>query len=546
MALDSIIVPLAILFFSIVSTAVMSYIGMATPIGPWIVSTLVICVAALLRFIPWHKVQTPTIAYIVSGASVGGILATAMGFSLPTLYFLNKPLFLMWLSEPLYFCALLTCLSLSAGFYGFWMADVFEDRLIIKHKLEFPIAQLTYKLIQAHSQLEKAWQMFYGILITAASFVLRDGLGPVPALLQRTLLVIDGSQWVRLGGYYLLNIPMLQLDFAPSFWAIGFVAGHIIAVPLLIGIVSKIILIDPIHSIGFGHLSHISFTLAFCSGMIIFTSFASLLSMPKQFLKTVADGCKTLWVVNKVNYSACHTWRQKYHLCFLVFVIVFSFFFFQHFQFGFLLVLYLMFFALVCSYQVAMIAGRTGLALLGRFATFVMVPALFIFQLKYLQLTFIATFVEVAAGVTTDLVVGRKIAILTNVSHAKLRRYQMLGLFISSCAVGVTFWLLITHFTLGSQDLFAQRAQARALLISVRRFDFLVLILGMMYAFVLEKLEFSAVLVLGGLLMPLNTSIGLMIGGLLSNLAKDREYWFPFWSGVFTTSSLWMLIRTIR
>jgi len=61
-----------IALFSFFSTGVMSYIGMATPIGPWITSTLVLGIGLVLRFSLASRGLTPVIALIVSSASIGG------------------------------------------------------------------------------------------------------------------------------------------------------------------------------------------------------------------------------------------------------------------------------------------------------------------------------------------------------------------------------------------------------------------------------------------------------------------------------------------
>ena len=53
-------------------------------------------------------------------------------------------------------------------------------------------------------------------------------------------------------------------------------------------------------------------------------------------------------------------------------------------------------------------------------------------------------------------------------------------------------------------------------------------------------------MVLGGLLMPLNITIGLVIGGLATLFVKDKEEYFPFWSGVFAANSLWMIFQALR
>src|ERR1700726_1882601 len=88
---------------SFCATAILSYISMAVMIGPWIESTIVLFAtlffSAFARKISAES-RTTNIALVTSGASVGGILATACGFSFPSLYFLNKELFNSWLQSP--------------------------------------------------------------------------------------------------------------------------------------------------------------------------------------------------------------------------------------------------------------------------------------------------------------------------------------------------------------------------------------------------------------------------------------------------------------
>jgi len=123
--------------------------------------------------------------------------------------------------------------------------------------------------------------------------------------------------------------------------------------------------------------------------------------------------------------------------------------------------------------------------------------------------------------------------------------YQYLVLVISSVTAGVVFWLLINHLHLGSPALFAQKAQSRKLLIYAQHFDWYVLLIGAVFGFVLDKLRVNSMLVLGGLLMPLNMSISLVFGGFLTMLVKKRQDWEPFWSGVFTANSIWMIVKAL-
>ena len=69
--------------------------------------------------------------------------------------------------------------------------------------------------------------------------------------------------------------------------------------------------------------------------------------------------------------------------------------------------------------------------------------------------------------------------------------------------------------------------------------------LGFMFGFLLKELKVAPSLVLGGILMPLNISLGLIAGGLMTLFTKNKEEWYPLWSGVFAANSLWMLLKAI-
>ncbi len=62
----------------------------------------------------------------------------------------------------------------------------------------------------------------------------------------------------------------------------------------------------------------------------------------------------------------------------------------------------------------------------------------------------------------------------------------------------------------------------------------------------LRLLNINTALVLGALLMPVNITLGLIIGGGLSIMSTNKEEWYPFWSGVFASSSMWMVIGALQ
>lgn len=208
-------------------------------------------------------------------------------------------------------------------------------------------------------------------------------------------------------------------------------------------------------------------------------------------------------------------------------------------------IFYLITFALVCTYQMMLIAGKMGIAPLGRFATFVMVPGMFLFGYTPLQTTLVATYVEIAGGVACDALFGRKMAYLASIDSTTIQRYQWFGLLISSFCVGIVIWLFISHFGIGTEPgaLAVTKAASRALLINVKSFEPLVLVLGLLFGYLLKVAKVNATLMLGGILMPPDVSLMLILGGWSTYLVKDKEEYYPFWSGVFAANSLWMLVK---
>lgn len=519
------------IILSIFSTTVMSYISMAAPIGPWIAPTLVLCASLLFSWIRSKEQFSTTVALVTAAGSVGGIIATAFAFSFPAIYFLDPSTFDRWLSNPWYFAQIMTGLSLTAGSFGIWIANLYEDDLIDGQNLPFPIGQLIFKMISAGNQIKKGLELVFGFISATVVSVLQENL-LVRAVIPKAITLVTP----RSLGF--LSIPLVRFDIWPMLWAIGFVTGHVIAIPLLVGALSKLIIVDPINTVFFPTLTSMDFVLAFCSGMVLAGAALGFLISPRALITTI----KNFWFrPNSYNFS-----RYTKNILVQGFItLTLCMAYLSYFGFSILSIILLLLAGGVCSYQLGEIAGKMGLAPLGRYATFVMVPAMVLFRLNYAQIIMIATFVEIAGGVTADILFSRKMARLAHISRVKIMRYQYLGLLASSVCIGIVFWLFISHLHLGSDALFAYKAQSRALLVNVKQFNYWVLGLGILFGLLFKQIKMNPALVLGGLLMPLNLSLALITGGLLTLLTNNKEEYFPFWSGVFAANSIWMLIKAL-
>jgi OPT oligopeptide transporter protein len=527
------LVAVILVFFS---TAVMSYVSMATPIGPWIAPTLVLFAYVLLKLLRTQPTTTKMIG-LISLSSIGGILATACGFSFPALYFLDTVLFNEWLSKPWYFVSMLSSLSFVSGWFGIWIANLLEKRMLHDPSISFPIGHLIFKMISIGHQTKEIIKLIAGTVLYATVTVLQY----ITWFGTRIIPLSIRSASVSIRHYTILPPIFFDLSIMPMLIAIGFVTGQVIALPLVCGALGRMLVLNPLRTLFFSELSTMEFSLAFCSGMVLVGAISGFAYWPKSALK---------WWRNLQYHEWKSSYKEGFHLAkdHLIELFLFvSVFIAWSYSVGFspLVQIYLLITSYACVYNMVFLGGQTGLAYLGRFATFVMVPALLIFNLDYVQIVFIATFVEIAGGVAVDVMFGRKMAQLANLPPAYVKHMQYIGLALTSLFIGCIFWLLVTKFQLGSPVLFAYKAQARKLLICAQHFNYTVLALGALAGWLLGQFRINPGMVLGGILMPLDVSLGLIIGGLGATLCPKKEDWYSFWSGIFAANSLWMLLSNL-
>ena len=530
---------------SIFSTCVMSYVSMAIPIGPWIAPTLALLATTIFMvFYRARHRRIKEIALATIAGSVGGILATALGFYFTTLYFLDSVTFSTWMAKPAYFMFVVGGISITAGMFGIWIANIFEYKFIIQDVLAFPVGELVYKTISAQKQLRKSIELMIGFIINTVFCFLRDGLGSIAGVIPKSLLLLSKTT------YSIFTIPAIRVDLWPMLWALGFVTGHVIAIPLAAGVLSKVLIAQPLHMLAFNELSWMEYIITFCSGMVVSTAIFGFIKTPKSLIMSAKELLARIFFKKKEDMQSTRlSFFQHVNFTETVVLLLFFIGLLTYFDFSITSQIYLFIFVFICTYQIVVIAGKIGLATMGKFATFVMVPAIFLFPINNVQIVLIATFVGICGGVAVDILFGRKIAQLASIPIAKVKAYQYLGLIVSSICAGIVFWFLIDHFQLGSEQLFAVRAQNRWMLINtlkhITSFNYYVLFLGAIFGFILSKIKVSPLLVLGGIFMPINITLGLVIGGIGAFFVKNKEEMYPFWSGIYAAGSLWMLVRAV-
>ncbi|KKT24230.1 MAG: hypothetical protein UW09_C0001G0293 [candidate division TM6 bacterium GW2011_GWF2_43_87] len=532
--------PILTFFFSIVfslfAVVVSGYVSLATPIGPWV--EMIVALLALLVFSFLFRKKPERIGESIGlttvAGGVAGIAATACGFTLPTLYFLDKALFLKWAADPFNFSCIVFSMVMVGGLFAFLCARFFEQRFLADERMPFPIGRMVSGIITSASTLRKAMELLAGAIGTFAF----NGIQYFTNFIPKAIQIFSGAT------VSVVQLPalILPMDILLTFVAIGFVAGSVLLVPLFVGTVSKVFLVEPARRLFFPALTPLSFILAFGSGLILFGVGLDLLKLPVLF-KLAISALRSGLAKGSTFYQLVVS-RRRDLLLFGAAVLSFISFF-TYWGLSPLGQLYVFFFSAVCVYQLLVIGGKTGLAPFGRFATFVMLPGYFLFSFDGILVTFVSLFVGLAGGIAVDLLFGRVMARHSDIAHEKVALYQFIGLVVAALSMGYVFWLFIQHLGLGSSLLIAQRAQSRALLIQAFQFDFVVLLLGVAFAAILHFLRINTVLVFTGLLFSVEHSLLLIIGGLLTLLVRKKEAMDPFWSGVYAAGALSILIKVL-
>lgn len=176
------------------ATAIMSYISMATAIGPWIETTLVFFGLLLMGMVHrWYTFEnrTKALGLTVAAGGIGGILAVGCGFAFPTYYFLAPESFKELMNKPGEFALVLSLAAGAAGSFGLLMAHYFEKSLLDGQGLAFPIGELVYKMIGAADNAARTLLLAAGFVLTQIYLGLLTftsyAAKPIIVLAQRSL-----------------------------------------------------------------------------------------------------------------------------------------------------------------------------------------------------------------------------------------------------------------------------------------------------------------------------------------------------------------------
>jgi hypothetical protein len=542
------------ILFTFFSALVLSYISIATMVGPWIAPTLVLFAQSIFSLIGhwYHNDSTAKEQAITAMQAIGaggGIIATGIGFSLPMLYFLDAPTFNAWVGNGWYFCATITVICLVAGGLGLIIGQWLSKPLIDNQQLSFPVSRLTYQAITAGYHPVQSKNLMAGVGVTMLVCWLRDGLGRFGGLIAKS--------------YYLLP-SLLGHTFAiaiwPSLWAIGINIGFAMTTPLLIGMACKYVVVHPLatHTAYlpfqlFKPVSIESFTIAFCSGIMVCELLFGLCKVYKplgNLLKKLPELVRlTLQTALTMLRSSVHKNDDRMQsiraIAERIGIAVGLILLLSHFSYSLPAQIGLISLTLLFTHVICQTGAEIGLIPFGRFSYIIVVPLLLIFSLTPLQATIACVFFNVCAAAASDLLFDYKTGSFCAIDRKTMYHYQWVGLIATSLCVGLILWLLFTNLRLGSAEFFAQRGQTKALLLQSLHFDPRILALGFLFGLIIRHFKLNMTMVFGGLIMPNSVSIGLALGSLSTLFIKKSTHLQSICAGILVAESLWIIISII-
>lgn len=551
----SIIVVILSALLTVVATATLCYISIATVLGPWIAPTLVLCSAACIRLFCYNlssEKTTEYLAVIQSIAAGGGALGIGIGFTFPMLYFLDPVVFAGLIQDPWIFSFKLGFSCFAAGGFGIVLGSLFSHNMIETKALPFPASNITFNVIKSSSNMRHARNLFLGVLVACAIYFLQHGALGYAGILP---FVIPLIPYACPSGLFLMLSPL--------YWALGFTAGLKIAFPLLVGALSKNIFTYFLYDTNpwvatwcSNMVSEDNILMGFCTGLILSEIIIGLLPSFLIFLQKIV-ALPGLWRTGVWHIfdrgEACHLYGRLRDFfsrladCWieLAIVLLMCSVLLFHLDFSLPMQVVLLSSTAVATYYGCLIGAEIGMVQFGRFSTFVIIIMMALFSLTPLQITAAGVFLNLCMATASDLLFDQKILMMSNVSVKRVRQQQWYGLIISSLCIGFILWLIFTNYQLGSPELFAQRSKTKALLVQALHFEWVILLAGFGYGLLLKRFRVSPTMALGGLLMPNKLISGLVAGALLTKCVGRKEDYLPFAAGIFTTETLTMIIAII-
>lgn len=512
----SLLLVLLSIILSFFSTCVMSYLAVSIEVTFWVAPIVSLAMIMILLQVTRQKWSKEYAVMLLAAGSVGEMVGLGLGFSWPTLYFLHKNIFLTWMESPIAFAGMISLLVLAAGSLAGIVAYMLRPYLIKSKEVSFPTARLVHNLIYQTRQVDNR-MMIKGLFVS--------GLWSATALFFRTALQ----------GFWLLQVHAI-----PTLLSMGFVAGHLVAKPLLMGFITRLFVLYGLKGFLFSGIQSEGFVLTFALGMLLVVIGHSLIVLLRELYS---------WMRGHISSMACSVilqYARKYYGWFLsVFALLMICAVLHSWHMTLLQQCYLVIACSVACMIVAFIFAQVGVLDLPNFGSFVVVPLGYIFYVSSQVLLISFVFSTICLGLVINLLFSWKVADFAQVSFQKVLRYQILGFAVAAVSVGFIIWWYVSVLNFNVDTLFSSQALLQEKFITLAVYDLRVLLLGVLCAIALYFITADIAIIIAGCMMDFSVVGWLVFAGGVAYLVKGREKYYPFCFGIYASHAIWLFIQAI-
>lgn len=490
--------------FSALSMCSMGYLSMNSELGPWIAPIFVVVFMVLLIPFLARRLTQELILCIIASGSAGGMIGMCLGYTFPSLYFLHKHFLDNLLLDYKVFLLMIVWLVLTASAGSFALSALLRSHLIYEKKLDFPISHLIYKFIHIHTNFFMYKVMLLGVGLSS--------LWNVFMLMVKSVAQI----------YY------VQFHALPMMLSVGLMAGNIILVPVSLGLVSRLVVIDGLHQYFEQSISAHEFLIIFCCGMMLTAFLYALVELYRSnTLHAILKSDK----VKKILHRKKIIWGAVIIVAGIVGLLT-------YFDFSMSVQIYACIMLLCMSIFMTHMIGIIGNVEIVTYSWFIVLPIIYFLSSSSVNILFLTIFSTICLGLVVDFIFAHKLAQLFKISHSRVIFYQALGCATAAVTAAVFFWW---YFEQKDLTVVAQKAREFDDLIKFGFFDHKILLMGMAYALFVKMFIPELLTVIGAILLTPLISLQLALAGVVAHFFSKKENVYPLWFGVYVGHCLWII-----
>lgn len=497
---------------SILATGIMGYLAMATELGPWIAPIFIVVAMIFIRPIFRKNVASKYILAIVTSGSLGGMIGMCLGLTFPSFFFIKQPLFKTWLEHPIKFSGIVAIFIIVTALYSLLLGYVLRHYFLVQANRNFPMSQLVYDVLYSDKPQQVRSLTMIGVVV---SFIINR--------------IIAFSR-------FLSSTQLVHFNMYPLLSSIGFISGQAVAIPVLIGLMTRTIVFRFIHIYIPSAMTDNSLVITFSMGMIIAWLIFNL---------------SAIFIERSRKYWQTHSFflqliKKRWFLVWSLLAFGTSILFLSYWKVSILAAIIILCMLMLLAVYSIDIISTIGILEVQTYVSFVLFGMIYFIPSTMVTMVATSVLATLCLGIVIDLLFSFKLASLANVDYKFVMKYQIIGIIASIFFAGILFWYFCNFFDMQSYTAIAQSTYNFEGLVKYLEYNPKIFLVGFMYGALLHYFLGELLAIIGGVLMEPTVAAILVASGAFANLIPKREKIYPVFLGIYAGHMLWLLLSEFK